>query len=380
VTSVTFGGIQALGAGGGLRSNNGGGNTASVSLNNVTIYTNTADYDTTGTGHGGGVSIGSGTVSLQNTLIAGNADKSSSSRPDCSGTLTTNGYNLLGNNTGCTITATTGDQVGTITNTIDAKLGLLANNGGPSLTYALLAGSVAIDAANPATPGSGGTACAATDQRWALRPADGDGNGTAVCDIGAYEAGASAPGTGVVISYLYDKLYRLSTAIYSTGEVFTYTYDAVGNRLADSAPTGATTYTYDDANRLATANGTSYTWDANGNLLADGVLTYTYDTANRLTAINASLYTFGYNGLGDRLLQNANGTYITDTLDLAAGLVQVLSEKKGTAVTTYVYGAGRLAQRANAGTEYFLADGLRSVRGLAGAGGSVTLQKCHFTG
>jgi hypothetical protein len=258
------------------------------------------------------------------------------------------------------MTATTGDQVGTGASPIDPKLGPLANNGGPSLTHALLAGSPAIDVANPAAPGGAGTACAATDQRWALRPADGDGNGSALCDIGAYEAGATVPGTGVVITYLYDNLYRLKTALYSTGEVFTYTYDAVGNRLNDGAPSGANVYAYDDANRLSTANGTAYTWDNNGNLLADGVLTYTYDSANRLTAINASLYTFGYNGLGDRLLQSASGSAITDTLDLAAGLTQVLSEKKGAAVTTYLYGNGRLAQRANAGMEFFLGDGLGS--------------------
>jgi YD repeat-containing protein len=207
---------------------------------------------------------------------------------------------------------------------------------------------------------------------------DGDGNGSAVCDIGAYEAGATVPGTGVVITYLYDNLYRLKAALYSTGEVFTYTYDAVGNRLSDGAPSGANAYTYDDANRLSTVNGTvNYTWDNNGDLLADGVLTYTYDSANRLTAINASQYTFGYNGQGDRLLQLASGSAITYTLDLAAGLTQVLAEKKGTAVTTYLYGNARLAQRPNVGTEFFLADGLGSVRGLTNATGNVTLQKSY---
>jgi hypothetical protein len=165
-----------------------------VSLTNLTIYTNTADYDGTGTGHGGGISVGSGTVTLQDTLISGNADKSgSNSKPDCSGTLTSNGYNLLGNMTGCTMTPTTGDQVG-----VDPKLGPLADNGGPSLPYAPaacgVADSAAIDAANPSMPGSGGNACAATDQRWAVRPVDGDGNSSTLCDIGAYEAGAITTG------------------------------------------------------------------------------------------------------------------------------------------------------------------------------------------
>ena len=36
------------------------------------------------------------------------------------------------------------------------------------------------------------------------------------------------------------------------------------------------------ANRLSSAGGIAYTWDANGNLLSDGVRTYTYNHANRL--------------------------------------------------------------------------------------------------
>jgi beta-glucanase (GH16 family) len=55
----------------------------------------------------------------------------------------------------------------------DAGTGGLADNGGPTLTHALLAGSPAINAGDPA-------ACPATDQRGAARPA--------ACDIGAYEA------------------------------------------------------------------------------------------------------------------------------------------------------------------------------------------------
>jgi len=56
----------------------------------------------------------------------------------------------------------------------DAKLGPLADNGGPTWTHALLAGSPAIDAANDA-------ACPATDQRGVARPQGPH------CDIGAFE-------------------------------------------------------------------------------------------------------------------------------------------------------------------------------------------------
>ena len=65
---------------------------------------------------------------------------------------------------------------------LDAKLGALRENDGQTLTHALLPGSPAIDAGNPAAPGSGGAACEATDQRSVSRPQG------VRCDIGAYEA------------------------------------------------------------------------------------------------------------------------------------------------------------------------------------------------
>ena len=53
-----------------------------------------------------------------------------------------------------------------------AGVDILADNGGPTQTHALLAGSVAIDAANVAV-------CPAADQRGITRDA--------ACDVGAYE-------------------------------------------------------------------------------------------------------------------------------------------------------------------------------------------------
>jgi YD repeat-containing protein len=104
------------------------------------------------------------------------------------------------------------------------------------------------------------------------------------------------------ITYTYDPLGRLTSANYADGNYFVYTYDAVGNRLTETTQLGTTNYTYESANRLATVNGVSYTWDNNGNLLNDGVSTYTYDHANRLKSVTmgSTTYTYAYNGLGDR--------------------------------------------------------------------------------
>jgi hypothetical protein len=67
---------------------------------------------------------------------------------------------------------------------VDAKLGALSDNGGPTQTHALLPGSPAIDHGDNA-------GCPDRDQRGYARPADGDGDTTAVCDIGAFEYGSS---------------------------------------------------------------------------------------------------------------------------------------------------------------------------------------------
>ena len=96
--------------------------------------------------------------------------------PDCKGVLTSNGYNLIGNTTGCTISSvSTGNQLN-----VDPRLGPLRDNGGSTWTHALSFLSPAIDTASPAI-------CLISDQRGASRPYNGSGLEFAWCDIGAYE-------------------------------------------------------------------------------------------------------------------------------------------------------------------------------------------------
>lgn len=145
-----------------------------LNLNNVTITNNAADSDVDGTGDGGGLFNDSGIVKLGNTIIAGNF--SGNVYPDCMGTMISRGYNLIGNAAGCNFGIDPTTKTG-----VNPSWGSLQNNGGSTLTHALLAGSLAIDAGNPATPGIGENACEATDQRGITRPKG------AACDIGAYE-------------------------------------------------------------------------------------------------------------------------------------------------------------------------------------------------
>ena len=96
---------------------------------------------------------------------------------DIWGTLTSQGYNLIG----ITSFPITGDTTGNILNQ-NPLLAPLADNGGPTQTHALLPNSPAIDAGDS----SGST----TDQRGAFRAANQPpANASDGSDIGAFELG-----------------------------------------------------------------------------------------------------------------------------------------------------------------------------------------------
>jgi CSLREA domain-containing protein len=133
---------------------------------NTTVSGNTADY---GSAFYTGYLGGAVKMEIANSIVSDNGPGAS-----CDGDLLdSTGYNLA-DDASC-LFAQVGDLV-----VADAKVGPLANNGGPTETRDLQPDSPAIDTANPAS-------CPATDQRGEARPFDGDDNGSAVCDIGAVE-------------------------------------------------------------------------------------------------------------------------------------------------------------------------------------------------
>jgi CSLREA domain-containing protein len=145
-------------------------------------------------GNAGRAIDGTGTVSLDAVTITGNVR---GALPAALGATTTAIHTIFGPNGGANCGAPLGSAqfsidtgtscglagAGNLPNTNPLLLPL-ANNGGPTQTHLpQQPGSPAIDA------GSNGI-CQAADQRGTARPVDGDGNGTATCDIGAVEAGA----------------------------------------------------------------------------------------------------------------------------------------------------------------------------------------------
>jgi predicted outer membrane repeat protein len=204
LVNATISNNTADGNGGGILNDTGAVCCASGTngfATNVTIARNTAG------GSGGGVYTTSGLTIFASSTIADNSgvgvynDDTSfaftellatllaRNGTNCVGTIASDGYNL---DTGASCAlAGTGDQQ----NVGDANVGLgtLAANGGPTQGSSTLSAPMmtqALDRTSPAVD-AGGPTCPATDERGVARPQDGNQDGIAACDIGAFERPAT---------------------------------------------------------------------------------------------------------------------------------------------------------------------------------------------
>ena len=183
LVNTTLSDNRASEDGGGVSAEAGG----TVDLRSVTVSGNEADANRNGGGNGGGIfastGAAAGTITLKNTLIAGNEDQGGEA-DECArigtGKITSLGHNLIANTNGCGYTQGSGDVLNR-----GAQLKPLAENGGATQTHALRRGSPAINA---------GVGCPARDQRGLKRNLGGRR-----CDIGAWEL---ARCRGVVINVI----------------------------------------------------------------------------------------------------------------------------------------------------------------------------------
>jgi hypothetical protein len=210
ITNSTISGNRATNRGGGIMTA-GVTNIAYSTITNNEANLRVGGIFTDEDRFGGGIYNDRGTVNIGNSILAGNLDNrtefDSDSSPDCYSVppettllpgrfITSFRGNVVGvSNTNCVVSDEfygtdmifNFDQVGTTTTPLDPRLAPLANNGGPTQTHALLLGSPAIDRGNGITSSTFFDS-PATDQRGFLRPLDGNGDGTTVSDVGAYEA------------------------------------------------------------------------------------------------------------------------------------------------------------------------------------------------
>jgi hypothetical protein len=156
----------------------GAGGNIEVGRGSVHLYSTTV-ANGWATSEAGGVQVpASGTLTATDSLIADNYGD------DCVGSIESGGWLLLEDASACTLT---GDLATTIVG-VDPLLAPLGSDVRASSAHALLAGSPARDAADPAGNSDGAGGVLAYDQRLSPRVVDGDRDGVARGDLGAFEA------------------------------------------------------------------------------------------------------------------------------------------------------------------------------------------------
>lgn len=185
--------------------------------------------------------------------------------------------------------------------------------------------------------------------------------------------------------YRYDGNYQLLHAGYPgaapyNGEVHSWTYDAIGNRLTSTANGATTVNTYQKVGknpnnwqRLLNDGANAYTYDNNGNTLTQGANTYGWDYENRMTSIaGPATATYRYDYQGRRTSKTVAGvttTYLYNGMNLIA--------ETG---ASYLFGPGidqPLAVERGGSVAYYAADGLGSIQTLTDAAGATQNTYAH---
>ena len=139
------------------------------------------------------------------------------------------------------------------------------------------------------------------------------------------------------ISYSYDKIGQLISAISSNQEIFSY--DSSGNRLLTLHTNN---WAYNNRNQLTEVGNISLTYDANGNTIAksdtSGDTTYSYDSKNKLVRVEFSdgnITSFKYDIKGRRIEKNHNGKITKYLYD--GNLIIAEYDGTGNLVRNYFY-------------------------------------------
>ncbi len=197
----------------------------------------------------------------------------------------------------------------------------------------------------------------------------------------------TSPGwSGKLTKYEYDSLYQLKKVTYPNvapynGEVDSWTYDSIGNRLTNTINGVTQNLSYqkigtNPANwqRLLSDGVSTYSYDANGSLItksgAPGSFTYGWDYENRLTSVSGSAtasYSYDYLSLRrSKTVGTATTSYLYDGYNLI--------RETGPATADYIFGPDidqPLAMSTGGQIYYFAADGLDSTAALTNSAGAV---------
>ncbi len=243
----------------------GSGSSVTLSVTNCTIADNS----------GGGIAVGYGALTLDNSIVACNTGSGGADVEGAPSSLVAYN-NLVGVDGTGDLTAPNGNIVG-----VNPLLGPLQNNGGPTETMALLAGSPAIGAGSVALAVEANGNPLTTDQRGPGYPRIVNGT----VDIGAYEAGTAS----------------------------VYTVDLTGDSGSGSGNAGDLSYCIAEANANGNPSGSVIEFDPT-----------VYTASNPQTITLGSTLELSETG-GPEVIDGPGGNLVTISGNNAVGVFQVCS-------------------------------------------------------
>ncbi len=152
-------------------------------------------------------------------------------------------------------------------------------------------------------------------------------------------------GDAHVLTYSYDRAGRLSGVTRDGSPMVSLEYDANGNRIRVTRPTGVIGATYDSADRLLTLGAETFTYGAAGELLTRSVggetTQYRYDGVGNLigaTLSNGTAIDYLLDPKGRRIGKKVNGTLVQSFMYQSQLNPIVEFDGSGQILSRFVYG------------------------------------------
>jgi RHS repeat-associated protein len=167
----------------------------------------------------------------------------------------------------------------------------------------------------------------------------------------------------------------------ATANDTTFAYDAAGNLTSTETGGATTTRSYNADEELTTAvtgaATTAYAYNADGEQTKAGTTAYAYNGAGDLTGAStaAGNYAYTYDATGNLASTSLNGTKTAGTVwDLNSPLPMAVEDTSATGATTADYawnpGSTLASMTTSGGTDYAVSDWLGSVTGLVSSAGT----------
>jgi RHS repeat-associated protein len=176
------------------------------------------------------------------------------------------------------------------------------------------------------------------------------------------------------LTYAYDLDGQLTSAATGAGTI-QYGYDATGNRTQVTTNGVQRTFLSNNLNQYTAAGSSAYQYDADGNMISGDGWTYAYDDENHLLSMihGSDSWAFQYDGLANRVRSVHNGVVTRYLIDpIGYGNIEAEFDGSGAVTAHYTYGRDLTTSvQASGGTNYYHFDGTGNTTQLTNSSGTV---------